>query len=266
MPEAENRNSTQVPTIREVAFHGARLLVRPGDGPDTTMVAMKPIVEGMGLDWGGQHKKLLKHPILAQGVSNMEIPSAGGLQEATALPLNRLPFWLATLHPNKISDAVIREKVIIYQTEAADALFERFFGPAIHSPVNSGKIGRQVAAIVQEKLNNALTLILPAMVREQIGSRQHAVVDGVSAGQVIEMAGVEQRKGLRGLPVWVSHRLRRFHSKKGAAVHIATLGSRSAFVFDPLIAREWLATGGKVQIEQKVAEYRGQGRFTLVRS
>ena len=82
--------------LTTIQFHDATLLVRRGDTPETTLVAMKPVVEGMGLDWGGQHKKLSNHPVLAQGISVMEIPSAGGFQEATALPLNRIHFWLAT--------------------------------------------------------------------------------------------------------------------------------------------------------------------------
>ncbi|WP_343314239.1 phage antirepressor N-terminal domain-containing protein [Brucella sp. BE17] len=114
--------------ITTIPFHGANILVSAGETPETTMVAMKPVVEGMGLDWSYQSRKLNEHPVLSKGVAIIAIPSAGGIQDALALPLNRLHFWLATLQPNKIKDISVREKVIVYQTEAADVLFDHFFG------------------------------------------------------------------------------------------------------------------------------------------
>lgn len=63
---------------------------------------------------------------------------------------------------------------------------------------------------------------------------------------------------------WVSHRLRRFHAQKGAVVRMASLGSSQAYVFDPLVARQWLDDGGRAEIEQKAAEKRGQGKLRLV--
>lgn len=124
--------------------------------------------------------------------------------------------------------------------------------------------GGIVKAVMPGLLAEALTVLLPAMVREHVGEQQHAVVQGVSAGQVLEMAGVGKRKGMRGMAVWVSHRLRRFHALRGVAVRMASLGSSNAYVFDPLTSREWLAQGGKVEIEQKIAERRGQGALRLV--
>lgn len=115
-------------SLTTLDFHGATLIARRGDTPAETLVAMKPVVEGMGLDWSGQHKKLLSHPVLAQGISVMTIPFAGGHQEMTALPLNRLNFWLATIQPDRVPDEAVRAKVIAYQTECADALFDHFFG------------------------------------------------------------------------------------------------------------------------------------------
>lgn len=42
-----------------------------------------------------------------------------------ALPLSRLPFWLATVNPNKVK-AAIRERVILFQEQAADVLAAAF--------------------------------------------------------------------------------------------------------------------------------------------
>lgn len=130
--------------------------------------------------------------------------------------------------------------------------------------VTKGVIAKAIADMMPTILAEALTVMLPALVRERVASHNHAVVEGVSAGQVMEMAGYEKRKGLRGIPVWLSHRLRRFHAHRGVAVRLASLGSSNAYVFDPLVSREWLSEGGKTELDQKVAERRGQGALRLV--
>lgn len=119
--------------ITTIPFHGANILVQAGDTPETTMVAMKPVVEGMGLDWSAQRQKMDRHPVLSicTVVTPFQIPGDDQEREHTLLPLNRLHFWLATVHPDRIKDEQIRARVILYQTEAADVLFDHFFGRAI---------------------------------------------------------------------------------------------------------------------------------------
>ncbi|ACB79513.1 hypothetical protein PUR23_07210 [Methylorubrum populi] len=123
---------------------------------------------------------------------------------------------------------------------------------------------RAVGGMVKRILAKQLHELVPALVREEVASQQHAVIHGVSAGQVIEMAGIGERKGLRGLARFASNRLRRFHAARGVAVKIASLGSSQAYVFDPATSREWLANGGKVELQSKAAERRGQGALRLV--
>lgn len=60
----------------------------------------------------------------------MDIPSAGGQQKAVCLPLTRLNFWLATIEANRVRPE-IRETILAYQRECADALFAHFFGDAM---------------------------------------------------------------------------------------------------------------------------------------
>ena len=42
------------------------------------VVALKPIVQGMGLDWSGQLKRVKRDPILKEGVVMMSIPRGHG--------------------------------------------------------------------------------------------------------------------------------------------------------------------------------------------
>lgn len=137
---------------------------------------------------------------------------------------------------------------------------DRMNGHVEPSTFDMKAVGGMVKGILAKQLGE----LLPMMVREQVAEQQHSVVRGVSAGQVLAMAGLGARKGLRGMAPWVSHRLRRFHAQKGAVVRMASLGSSQAYVFDPLVARAWLEEGGRAEIEHKAAERRGQGKLTLV--
>ena len=130
----------------------------------------------------------------------------------------------------------------------------------VPAAIDMKAVGGMMKGILAKQLGE----LLPMMVREQVAEQQHSVVRGVSAGQVLAMAGLSARKGLRGMAPWVSHRLRRFHAQKGAVVRMASLGSSQAYVFDPLVARQWLDDGGRAEIEQKAAEKRGQGKLRLV--
>lgn len=80
---------------------------------------MKPIVEGMGLSWQGQHEKL-KANARRWGIKEILIPSVGGSQGMSCLPLRKLPGWLMTIYPNKVRPEV-RCSVVAYQAEPAGA-------------------------------------------------------------------------------------------------------------------------------------------------
>ncbi|RIQ16856.1 hypothetical protein D0850_13905, partial [Bordetella avium] len=95
----------------EVLFHGAVLLVVEHNGQP--YVPMKPVVDGMEMDWAAQFTKL-KANSGRWGIVKITIPSNGGNQEAVCLPLRKLPGWLMTISPNKVRPE-LREKVITYQ-------------------------------------------------------------------------------------------------------------------------------------------------------
>lgn len=81
----------------KVEFHGVILEGVFINGKN--YVAMKPIVEGMGLKWNDQLEKMKKHPVLKDEVSPISgIPSAGGAQTMICLPENRLQFWMAIIN------------------------------------------------------------------------------------------------------------------------------------------------------------------------
>jgi hypothetical protein len=121
-------------------------------------------------------------------------------------------------------------------------------------------LGGMIKGILHKQLAN----VVPDMVEAEIAKRQFAVVHAVTAGEVIVMAGIENRKGLKGLASVISKHLQRFHAAHAVAVKIATLGTRSAYAFDPALCRQWLAEQGKDLILKRIAERRGQGVLKLV--
>ncbi|HGC3160607.1 TPA: phage antirepressor N-terminal domain-containing protein [Escherichia coli] len=110
--------ATAVSTIN-VPFHGAELYVVNHNGEPYT--PMKPIVEGMGMDWASQFTKLKQR--FAKGIVEIAIPSVGGVQTMICLALRKLNGWLQTISPNKVRPE-IRDNVIHYQEECDDVLYE----------------------------------------------------------------------------------------------------------------------------------------------
>lgn len=102
-----------------VPFHGTNLfLVSINNEP---YVPMKPVVEGMGMVWAAQFVKLKQR--FAKGISEIEIPSAGGKQLMICLAFRKFAACLSSIQPNKVRPE-IRDNVIQYQEECDDVLYE----------------------------------------------------------------------------------------------------------------------------------------------
>ncbi|MFM5143027.1 phage antirepressor N-terminal domain-containing protein [Aeromonas veronii] len=130
--------SISISTPINVPFRGNNLYLVEHQG--NPYVPMKPVVEGMGLVWAAQFVKLKSK--FSKGISEIEIPSAGGNQVMTCLPLRKLPAWLYSVQPGKVSP-VIREKVVAYQEECDEVLWQYW---------TKGKVDRQSVAEEQRKL------------------------------------------------------------------------------------------------------------------
>jgi hypothetical protein len=82
-----------LPRLLPVSFRNTTLFLVDIDGVPYT--PMKPIVEGMGISWQGQHEKLNENKA-RWGIKIILIPTDGGQQAAICLPLRKLPGWLMT--------------------------------------------------------------------------------------------------------------------------------------------------------------------------
>lgn len=113
--------------IVTVNFRGDQLYgFRQDDG---VFVALKPIVEAMGMSWQGQHDRVNRDPVLSKGVRVIRIPfGRGGAQDATCIKLDRLNGWLFGIDSSRVKDAEVRQRVILYQEECYDVLHSHFMG------------------------------------------------------------------------------------------------------------------------------------------
>lgn len=109
--------------LTPVTFNGASLFTTLING--VPHVALKPIVEAIGLDWKSQYSRLIRHPVLSKGVVITTIPSAGGDQQAVCLPLDKLNGWLFGVNSSRARPE-IRERLIAYQRECFDVLASHF--------------------------------------------------------------------------------------------------------------------------------------------
>ena len=88
-------------------------------------IPLRPIVEGLGLDWASQTRRINRDPVLAEVKGVVVTTTPGGPQEMLALPLDYLSGFLFGVNASRVK-ADIRERVIRYQRECYKVLSEAF--------------------------------------------------------------------------------------------------------------------------------------------
>ena len=123
-----------------VPFRGDNLYLVEHQG--NPYVPMRSVVEGMKLDWKSQHVKLTTKFKTCMVEITTQLPGDTQNRAVTCLPLRKLPAWLYSVQPGKVSPA-IREKVVAYQEECDEVLWQYW---------TNGKVDRQSVAEEQRKL------------------------------------------------------------------------------------------------------------------
>jgi hypothetical protein len=111
-----------------VSFHENTLLTAEVNG--TQYAAMKPIIEGMGLDRKSQQHKITSTP--RYGHITLPLQTPGGIQKMLCIPIAKLNGWLFSVNAERVKPE-IREKIIRYQEECFVVLHDYWHkGAAIH--------------------------------------------------------------------------------------------------------------------------------------
>ena len=146
--------------VQNISFHGQTVPVFSHNNQH--YVAMKPIVENIGLQWEAQFKRIKRNDILNSAISMMEIPSNGGEQQMICLPLDYLNGWLFGVDARRVKPE-IRSRLLTYQRECFRVLNEYFNPKAIQpKPIKalpSGLTHEQQAEV--KALHNILIQSVP---------------------------------------------------------------------------------------------------------
>lgn len=120
-------------------------------------VAMKPICENIGLQWEAQLRRIKRNHVLSKGMTIMDIPSNGGIQQYVCLPLGLLNGWLMGVDISKVK-LEIKDTLIKYQLECFDVLYKHFM-PKPQKQID-------MALYVTKELHNKIALKYHRMFRQ----------------------------------------------------------------------------------------------------
>ncbi|MCU7645672.1 phage antirepressor N-terminal domain-containing protein [Pseudomonas piscis] len=183
--------------LMTVPFHGVQLYLVEHDGQP--FVPMRPMVEGIGLDWKSQHVKLSSNQ-RRWGMVNITTPSAGGMQESSCIPLRKLPGWLSRLEPNKVKKPEVRQRIEEFQDECDDALWQYWNdGHAINPRLQQVAANDQVIPVERRLPVAADNFDAAKRIAESLGlegnqailSANNMVRSAIGV-DVMEMAGVKR--------------------------------------------------------------------------
>lgn len=184
---------TSISTIN-VPFHGDNLYVVNYNGQP--YVPMKPIVEGMGMDWASQFTKL-KQRFKSTIAEITMVAEDGKSRNMLCIALRKLSGWLHTISPNKVKSE-IRDKVIRYQEECDDVLYEYW---------TTGEVKPKHKSTVQDRnpLKNAVNLLVSkkGMMYPEAYSLVHqrfgiASIEELDIGQIPEAVEYVHKLALEG--------------------------------------------------------------------
>ncbi|ACI11409.1 antirepressor protein Ant [Klebsiella variicola] len=114
-----------------VPFNGQQIITAMAAG--MAYVAMKPVVENLGMSWSTQQTKLMKQLEKFNCVHMNMVAADGKLRKLLCLPLKKLNGWLFSINPEKVR-ADIRDKLIKYQEECFTVLHDYWTKGEVKNP------------------------------------------------------------------------------------------------------------------------------------
>ena len=114
--------TSNIPTVATVDFQGAQLITIRKD--ELEFVAMKPVSDGIGLNWQKQSEKLQRDKEKFNCTLMGMVAADGKNRQMLCMPITKLNGWLFSINPNKIPNPQTREKVVRYQEECFIALYD----------------------------------------------------------------------------------------------------------------------------------------------
>ena len=107
------------------------VMVQDADGRENVYVPLRPLVEGMGLNWSGQYQRIKKNTVLNKvcrsvGVTQTE-PNRTRTIKMLTIPISHLNGFLFGINADRVKSE-IRPLIIEYQEKCYEVLFQAFNG------------------------------------------------------------------------------------------------------------------------------------------
>jgi hypothetical protein len=131
------------PAIKDVSFDGDQLVAVILDG-DGAALPVRAVCQALGLDPRYQLQRLREHDVLVAGLREVRMSQGGKLHVVVAILSRYIPFWLATVTPGQVAEAM-RPKLVRYQTELVDVL-NRLYGEEL-APARPASPDLAIAAL-----------------------------------------------------------------------------------------------------------------------
>lgn len=142
--------------VASVKFNNHSLVVVTKN--EQRLVAMRPVCDGIGLDWKAQYNRIKRDEILNEAMVIMTIPSKGGEQSTACLPLEYLNGWLFGIDVSRCREE-IRPALIQYKRECYQVL------------ANYWQQGEAVNHRAQKALRTPLTTEQQSIIKDLVKSR-----------------------------------------------------------------------------------------------
>ena len=148
-----------------VPFQGDDLYLVNYEGQP--FVAMRPFIEGMGLDWASQYTKIKQRFKTCVVNITMQLPCDNQRRSVVCLALKKLTGWLHTININKVRPE-IRDKVAAYQDKSDDVLYEYWTTGEVKNKRKAKKVlPGKVTAEQQEAIKQLVMMRGKALPKEK---------------------------------------------------------------------------------------------------
>jgi hypothetical protein len=109
---------------RQIDFYGTTIYaVIQEDG--RIMVPIRPICEGLGIDWSAQWRRIGRDEVLSEVLGVAVITTPGGRQDMRALPLEFVTGWLFGISANRVK-LELRDNIHNYRRDVYRVIHEAF--------------------------------------------------------------------------------------------------------------------------------------------
>ena len=134
-----------------IPFEDVKLITVRNENTGEVFVALRPIVEALGLNWASQSRKLKKLEE-EKGVALKAIPlkTKGGIQEVITINLYHLPVFLYSMQQSRVKPE-LREKLKKFQIETTRVINDYWNKGAVINPrVEPKNLKNIISQAIQE--------------------------------------------------------------------------------------------------------------------